>query len=272
MSAATEPRETGMLDVGTHCAFCRELDFLPFHCSGCDKDFCSNHRLRESHYCESLQQRQEEKPSSTSHVKVADNGGKFFKGLLPEKGYIRVNNVPNNSNNNTVPRKTEGRTIRSTLNNSALTKLKHFFQKNHNKQNKLQRMKIFKPNKIVELNNLKKLAKGDSKIPLSNRIYIWCYCVENGNDNKSAVFINKIWPLGRVLDYLAKQLNVKNINNSFKATTKEKLYLYKEEIVKAKTNESDEVNFHMVNLSGRASEELKDLDVIYLVRGEELPN
>nr|5IJ4_A Chain A, CDC48-associated ubiquitin-like/zinc finger protein 1 [Saccharomyces cerevisiae S288C] len=48
-----------MLDVGKHCAYCRQLDFLPFHCSFCNEDFCSNHRLKEDHHCRWLLEHEE---------------------------------------------------------------------------------------------------------------------------------------------------------------------------------------------------------------------
>ncbi len=35
-----------MYDIGQHCQEkgCNQLDFLPFHCKGCNKDFCKLHR------------------------------------------------------------------------------------------------------------------------------------------------------------------------------------------------------------------------------------
>ena len=42
-----------LLSIGAHCAMegCHQLDFLPFHCSGCDRTYCLDHRQPESHTC-----------------------------------------------------------------------------------------------------------------------------------------------------------------------------------------------------------------------------
>jgi len=39
--------------MGTHCteAYCRKLDFLPFSCDQCKKDFCVDHHKYEHHNC-----------------------------------------------------------------------------------------------------------------------------------------------------------------------------------------------------------------------------
>eukprot|EP01055_Gregarina_sp_Pseudo9_P000335 Gregarina_sp_Pseudo_9__334@NODE_1216_length_1770_cov_36_108030_g1142_i0_p2_GENE_NODE_1216_length_1770_cov_36_108030_g1142_i0NODE_1216_length_1770_cov_36_108030_g1142_i0_p2_ORF_typecomplete_len169_score9_44zfAN1/PF01428_16/1_4e14zfAN1/PF01428_16/9_4e02zfAN1/PF01428_16/5_5e07Transp_Tc5_C/PF04236_15/0_00055Transp_Tc5_C/PF04236_15/1_5e03Transp_Tc5_C/PF04236_15/1_9Amastin/PF07344_11/1_1e03Amastin/PF07344_11/0_53DUF2180/PF09947_9/1_2DUF2180/PF09947_9/6e03DUF2180/PF09947_9/7_1_NODE_1216_length_1770_cov len=42
-------------DKGAHCEveYCRQLDFLPFHCEFCKKVFCLEHFQPESHQCAS---------------------------------------------------------------------------------------------------------------------------------------------------------------------------------------------------------------------------
>lgn len=44
-------KSQGILDVGSHCAYCTNVDFLPFTCDGCGKVFCSDHRQPFSHEC-----------------------------------------------------------------------------------------------------------------------------------------------------------------------------------------------------------------------------
>ncbi|ERN07379.1 hypothetical protein AMTRI_Chr12g274900 [Amborella trichopoda] len=41
------------VDLGKHCSWaeCNQLDFLPFTCDGCRRDFCAEHRSYESHDC-----------------------------------------------------------------------------------------------------------------------------------------------------------------------------------------------------------------------------
>ena len=38
-------------DLGKHCHFCNQKDYLPFRCPGCDNWFCLNHRNYYSHTC-----------------------------------------------------------------------------------------------------------------------------------------------------------------------------------------------------------------------------
>jgi hypothetical protein len=68
----------------------------------------------------------------------------------------------------------------------------------------------------VELNALKRAAKGDAKIPQEKRIYLH---VEASSDTTKAkyptgkFFYNKEISVGRVLDMAAKALMVENVNN-----------------------------------------------------------
>jgi hypothetical protein len=68
----------------------------------------------------------------------------------------------------------------------------------------------------VELNALKRTAKGEANIPQEKRIYLH---VEASADTTKAkyptgkFFYNKDWTVGRVLDMAAKALQVQNVNN-----------------------------------------------------------
>jgi len=68
----------------------------------------------------------------------------------------------------------------------------------------------------VELNALKRAAKGDAKVPQEKRIYLH---VEASSDTTKAkfptgkFFYNKEISVGRVLDMAAKALMVENLNN-----------------------------------------------------------
>ena len=41
-------------DVGRQCAepSCKRLDYLPFNCSYCKKDYCQDHRKAKAHDCQ----------------------------------------------------------------------------------------------------------------------------------------------------------------------------------------------------------------------------
>lgn len=230
-----------MLEVGTHCFYCRQLDFLPFHCGLCNNDFCAKHRLKEDHHCTALTETVVD--DNTSH----DNGERFFKSLLPERSHVRVQQ--------TVQKQP---TIKSTLDKPSLDKLLAFFKRK--KSTALLKKKPM--NKIVQLANAKKTAIGDSKIPTQNRIYLIVTVIDDtvSKDN-ACVFVNKIWPVGRVLDSIAVQLNIKNNNIRFDTTNKEKLFIYKFSSVDNTLNQ--------LNTSNRAIDVFKDLDNVYIIRGSE---
>lgn len=248
--SATVEKESGMLDVGTHCAFCRQLDFLPFHCTYCNGDFCASHRSKEAHHCKWLIE-SEAKKSSPVVAKSKDNNGKYFQSLLPEKGYIRVQQEKQQSEK---PSK-----VRSTGNRSAFERLSKFFKKRESSKKTAKS----KPNAIIQLTKLKRVAKGDDKIPVGNRVYVYCYVIDDKEDESKEheIFINRIRPVGGALDSIAKQLNVSNRNNDFKATSKEKLFLYRKD---SKTNE-----LFCLDPSDRVVTQIKDLDTVYLVRGDD---
>lgn len=268
-------RETGMLDVGTHCQFCRQIDFLPFHCKYCEGDFCGEHRSKESHHCKWLLEHPEEAQTEpVPSTPPKSNKEKFFQSLLPEKAHIRVKSpsppangqsgrtLGGNSNQSSETKK-----VRSTLNPNALNKLMNFFKRTKTDPAVVKKKTSARTNKILELSTLKKQAKGDSKIPVQNRIYIYCQVILDEDEKNDAVglkkeplYINKIWPVGRALDYISQQLHVSNVNGKVDVSKGEKLFLYK----------YDEKNNEYVGLdtSGRVTTLIQDLDTIYLVRGQ----
>jgi hypothetical protein len=73
--------------------------------------------------------------------------------------------------------------------------------------------------KLVALNQLKKNARGDAKLPPERRIYLH---VEASADTTTAkfptgdFFYAREWSVGRMLDEAAKKLQVQNVNNQGK--------------------------------------------------------
>ena len=45
--------EGGLLFIGDHCELpgCKQVDFLPFVCSGCKATYCLTHRSAREHEC-----------------------------------------------------------------------------------------------------------------------------------------------------------------------------------------------------------------------------
>lgn len=70
--------------------------------------------------------------------------------------------------------------------------------------------------RVVALNQLKKSAKGDEKVPLDKRIYLHVEAEANTTTSKlpkGAFWYNKTWSVGRLLDDAARGLQVQNVNN-----------------------------------------------------------
>ena len=70
--------------------------------------------------------------------------------------------------------------------------------------------------RIVALNQLKKTAKGDAKIPVDKRVYLHVEASADTTTSKfprGEFFYSNEWSVGRVLDAAAKGLQVQNVNN-----------------------------------------------------------
>ena len=70
--------------------------------------------------------------------------------------------------------------------------------------------------RTLELNNLKKIAKGDARVPVEKRVYLRVEAESTTTTSKipsGSFFYNKDWSVGRMLDEAAKGLQVENVNN-----------------------------------------------------------
>lgn len=70
--------------------------------------------------------------------------------------------------------------------------------------------------RLIAVNNLKKTAKGDAKIPPEKRVYVTVEAEAATTTAKfpsGGFFYSKDWVIGRVLDLAAKGLQVENVNN-----------------------------------------------------------
>ncbi|KAK7956217.1 AN1-type zinc finger protein 1 [Apiospora aurea] len=82
--------------------------------------------------------------------------------------------------------------------------------------------------RLVAVNNLKKTAKGDAKLPAEKRVYLYVEAeaeTTTAKFPKGEFFFSKDWVIGRLLDVAAKGLQVENVNNS-SADEKDKLRVF----------------------------------------------
>ncbi|SCU95903.1 LANO_0E11804g1_1 [Lachancea nothofagi CBS 11611] len=257
--------ETGMLDVGTHCAFCRQLDFLPFHCKHCDGDFCGTHRTPQTHRCKKWRESDQEQDEDREPGKAPTNSnGKYFASLLPEKGHVRVQQASQPKPQAPLANLSVRDRLEAAGQGSALAKLKSFFGRRTAKSQSTSRRsaKSGPAQRLIEIAQLKKTAKGDPNIPLPNRVYVYCYVVESRDENlRHELFVNKLWPVGRALDSIAHLLDVPNKNAQDLSSTGDKLFLYRD----------NNGMPHPLDPSSRVVSAINDVDVLFLVRGQQFP-
>ncbi|AMD19389.1 HBR488Wp [Eremothecium sinecaudum] len=252
-------KETGMLDVGEHCNFCRQIDFLPFRCTVCEYDYCALHRSKESHNCKGLKTPRVERATSAERVSYKKgNGETYFKTLLPGKAEERIKQEVPVPSNQGVKSSLRDRLIKNN-NTKALDKLKRFFDKYSSKSK--YKMNLTASNKTIQLATMRRNAKGDVKIPQTNRLYVWCYYIDDKEPIEHEIFISKTWPVGRALDSLLHYMKLNNAGMGTTANANERLLLYK------KVKDSEWV---MLEAANRVSSVITEGDALYVVRGNDV--
>ena len=233
--------------IGAHCqyAYCNQLDFLPFRCESCRGTFCLDHRSETGHRCPKAgdwaarrrkanlstpslgagkSMLEVEKPCASLKCKTiigtslstavhcsTCNRDYCLKHRLKEDHDCK-NLIPIGAR----PSRFEGQTDSAKL---AFGKLKAWG--NAQKANMTSRV-LPKPKptstaaRLVAVNNLKKTAKGDDKLPAEKRVYMYVEAEAATTTSKfpnGSFFYSKDWVIGRVLDAAAKSLQVQNVNN-----------------------------------------------------------
>lgn len=152
------------------------------HCPNCNRQYCLKHRMREEHDCEKLTPLGA-KPSSQKERGLAALE-KLKAWGLSKKAAATDSSKASSTSGKTKPLLSRG-------GNSPAAR-------------------------AAAINNLKKTAKGDAKLPPEKRVYLH---VEASADTTTAkhptgdFFYSIEWSVGRVLDMAAKALQVENVNN-----------------------------------------------------------
>ncbi|KAI9845467.1 MAG: hypothetical protein M1838_001708 [Thelocarpon superellum] len=235
--------------IGAHCQLpeCHQLDFLPFRCLSCKGTYCLDHRSETAHRCASegawaAARRKAElkgassttttsRPTVTTATQCSHPQCKTFINTPQSLGVLcstchrqycvkhRLNEehdcaklVPLGARPGNASFMPSLQTEKAKM---ALSKLRAW-----GKGKQADLMPKPRPSsnaaRIVALNQLKKTAKGDGKIPIENRVYLH---IEASADTTTAkyptgnFFYSKDVSVGRVLDLAAKSLQVQNINN-----------------------------------------------------------
>lgn len=238
--------------IGAHCqmTFCRQLDFLPFKCESCKGKFCLDHRTKSAHQCPNAGEwarrraQANQIPSSrgytgssrpnilTHEQQCSDPSCKTLvnTGLVPGVHCEKCNRTyclkhrltydHNCANLTPLGARPTGQPTQREKGIAALDKLKAWGAAKKKAAGTVSmpqsKSKQAAAAQIQATANLKKTAKGDEKIPVEKRVYLY---VEASSDtvtskiSKGTFFYSAELSVGRVLDLAAKSLQVSNLNN-----------------------------------------------------------
>ncbi|RYP43546.1 hypothetical protein DL768_009865 [Monosporascus sp. mg162] len=240
--------------VGKHCQleYCNQLDFLPFFCQSCKKTFCLDHRTEDAHRCENRgawaerrRQAQLARPSAGEGRRLRDRDLATQKpcaaddcrtvvgtSLVPgvhcatcNRDYClkhRLREEHDCASKTPIGARPSARTAAGTSARSALAKLRAWGSAKREQAQTLTTRALPKPKptsasaRLVAVNNLKKTAKGDAKLPAEKRVYLYVEAEAETTTAKyprGEFFYSKDWVVGRLLDAAARSLQVENVNN-----------------------------------------------------------
>ncbi|KAH7150489.1 hypothetical protein B0J13DRAFT_550271 [Dactylonectria estremocensis] len=233
--------------IGKHCEYdyCNQLDFLPFFCQSCRKTFCLDHRSETSHKCteegawaerkrlaqlahpsigqgKTLRDKVSQKPCASPVCKTVV-GTSLTPGVHCQtcnRDYCLKHRLKEDHDcSNLVPigaRPAQFDVGQKTK--SAFDKLRAWGSAK--KEQAGRALPKPKPStataRLVAVNKLKKSAKGDEKLAVEKRVYIYVEAeaeTTKAKFPKGEFFYSKDWVIGRVLDAAARSLQVQNINN-----------------------------------------------------------
>ncbi|KAI0116901.1 AN1-type zinc finger protein [Daldinia grandis] len=232
--------------VGKHCQleYCNQLDFLPFFCQSCKKTFCLDHRSETSHKCvnagawaERRRQARLAQPSAGEGKRMRDLVSQKPCAATDCKTVVGTSLVPGvhcstcnrdyclkhrlkeeHDCKNKIPIGARPQFDVSEQTKSAFAKLKAWGAAKREVASRV----LPKPKptsasaRLVAVNNLKKVAKGDAKLPPEKRVYLYVEAeaeTTTAKNYKGEFFFSKDWVIGRVLDAAAKSLQIENVNN-----------------------------------------------------------
>lgn len=278
--------EEGMMDIGKHCTICRQLDFLPFVCPKCEKSYCNNHRMDfNKHKC--VVDEQNAKLAALERSKVDVSKLPKSADVFPDLDKIRrdAEIMHNKERNNKIGQRL---TDVKDSNNKPLTTIEVAMLRlkkllgNSGKSSKrtarsLPTSSLFKglaggnsnstASRMVEMNKLKRSAKGDNRINVNDRVYVWVHYTSDDDTKfevKSAQFFSKKWPIGKMLDSSAEISKIKNMNNRG-VDDSLRLAMFR----KVRNDETaDAEEFVYIPTGGRVEKEIKDGDEVYILRGK----
>lgn len=234
--------------IGAHChyTYCNQLDFLPFRCESCKYTYCLDHRTETAHVCpragasaaakraanlSSSTTPLPQKPTLSSGTQCSHPQCKTFINTSTTisvacetctRSYCLKHRMKDDHLCSTlIPLGARSKDSGVTQTQRALARLRAWGKSKSEALSATsttpeRKRTNTRTNQILELNKLKKDAKGDSKIPADKRVYLHVEAEAATTTSKVSAgdyFYSKEWSIGRLLDEAARALQVENVNN-----------------------------------------------------------
>jgi len=238
---------------GKHCAMdeCKQFDFLPFKCDGCSKMYCLEHRTQKAHKCISIPSEKNNilpkcplcnkyvliKSGESADRKVSqhiDSGCTQYcvdpkkekkaacfyskckavrapceckfcnKWFCPEHRLSDDHKCPFSTTGQKKKNNPRGASLFNPF-RAKLNASKNDKNNNKNKKNKLD------PSKARI--RMKGIAKGNKNIEMGDRFYVEINFSKTLNKKALTMYFNKNKTIGRILDEICDERNIKNKNH-----------------------------------------------------------
>lgn len=242
--------------IGTHCQdpYCNQLDFLPFRCDSCFSTFCLDHRSETAHRCPKAGEWARRRAAAAAASSPSSQGGRTLLEAdvskpcaSPTCKTITSTTGRNPGVHCTTCKRTYCLThrlqedhackelvplgvrpakfdtaVHTEKARAAFGRLRAWgsARKADAEKATTRVLPKAKPSsaaaRVVAVNALKKSAKGDDKVPVAKRVYVYVEAeaaTTTAKFPKGEFFYSVDWVVGRVLDAAAKSLQVENVNN-----------------------------------------------------------
>ncbi|XP_022092121.1 AN1-type zinc finger protein 1-like [Acanthaster planci] len=218
------------LDIGKHCSVksCKQLDFLPFQCTGCSEIFCLEHRSFDAHCCSQANITQDHKDFGGPTSYECSFPGCEDRELIPVSCQHCGNNYCLSHRHQqdhectklveALPRMAKTAELVEQIQESYKAKGATVSKRKIGAKSQQTAAK-------VALMKMKMNALGDKAIPQSERLYFKVALPrEHDSDLKGqAIFFSSVWSVGRAIDKVASIVKLRNDNN---VATAKKLRLF----------------------------------------------
>ncbi|XP_044729551.1 AN1-type zinc finger protein 1-like, partial [Chrysoperla carnea] len=207
-------------NIGQQCSVldCKQLDFLPLKCS-CQKYFCSEHFYLHANQCRLLNSDFKLSSSETKINRCSIDNCKNVHQLLSfecskcSKYFCIEHRYHNECFNDLNPQISDENQEQKTA--GLFKKAQENIDQVINQQLEAAMKKPSVSQTAVKVNlmRLKSRAKGESSIPVTERIYFTINYYLNEQELSIPVYVSNKWSVGRSIDFIAKLCNLKNNNN-----------------------------------------------------------